>query len=72
MKKVNKNTKLNKTDKKLNISDVMKRVETDQLILVEPDKIYEWFELHKKEDRKIYNLSKEEAKNLADFIYEHL
>lgn len=47
-------------------------VETDQLILIEPDKIYNQFELLKKENRRSYFLSKEEAKNLADFIYEHL
>jgi hypothetical protein len=50
----------------------MKRVETDQLILIEPDKIYDQFELIKKENKRSYFLSKEEAKKLADFIYELL
>jgi hypothetical protein len=58
--------------KQLNISDVMNRVETDQLILLEPDKIFGLFELVKKVNRKSYFLSEEEARNLADFIYSNL
>jgi hypothetical protein len=50
----------------------MNRIKLDQIDLVEPDEIYGQFELIRKENRKSYFLSKEEAKKMADFIYEYL
>lgn len=35
-------------------------------------KIYETFQLIKKENRRSYFIGKEHAKKLADFIYQHL